>query len=97
LTETPNCVDLAYDDVRSVRHGTQWSQQNYLKPPLATANAYFGVATGISGDGSTVAIGACIGHAQMYVPRVSKNPLSRGCHKVNRVCNSWVLPVWAAR
>jgi hypothetical protein len=57
LKETPNCVE-AYDDVRNVRHGTQWSQQNYLKPPLATANAYFGVATGISGDGSTVAIGA---------------------------------------
>jgi hypothetical protein len=34
LKETPNCVE-AYDDVRNVRHGTQWSQQNYLKPPLA--------------------------------------------------------------
>jgi hypothetical protein len=29
-----------------------------LKPPLATTNEYFGVATGISGDGSTIAIGA---------------------------------------
>ncbi|MDX2051495.1 MAG: cadherin-like beta sandwich domain-containing protein [Polyangiaceae bacterium] len=40
------------------RSGSSWSQQAYVKAPIASSQAYFGAAIALSGDGSTMAVGA---------------------------------------
>jgi len=53
--QTANDAGAAYVFTRS---GSSWSQQAYLKASNARANAYFGWATALSGDGNTLAVSA---------------------------------------
>ena len=39
-----------------VRAGSTWSQQAYIKSSMTRPNVLFGYSTGLSGDGSTLAV-----------------------------------------
>lgn len=54
-TQTVNDAGAAYVFTRS---GSTWTQQAYLKASNTTANAYFGWATALSGDGNSLAVSA---------------------------------------
>ena len=45
------------------RSGTNWSQQAYIKASNTDANDYFGWSVALSGDGSTLAVGASYEHS----------------------------------